>query len=247
MRIRAELATPEAIADQHGGRPGLSFLVRREIASESRSHAPHLQEPRGDEGAREFFRQLARCLGEIFRVETGDRLKGGVQAVPIRETRWRCDRDVEILGVSLVDGHEPVSLGERQWPEQDRLDCRKDGAIGADAETEGRDHDGGKARMRATLTPRVPDVRGRAFDPGKLPRLTGLFMHAEARTKFAPRAGQRLGAVHAIALQVVCPALQVKLDLHVQFGIEARPSAEMTRASGDSLPPAHDLPPSWSA
>ena len=44
--------------------------------------------------------------------------------------------EVAASGVAPVDHHDPIGVVEGQAPQQDRVDEREDGAVGADAERE---------------------------------------------------------------------------------------------------------------
>src|SRR5580704_12832866 len=84
--IDVEATAPEAIANQDSGRPVEGLLVGRKFTAQHRGNGPDLKEARGDPGASYSFRQRAGGLGDIFAVVAGERLEGGIEAIPVFET-----------------------------------------------------------------------------------------------------------------------------------------------------------------
>src|ERR1700676_4125292 len=84
--IGVEATTPEAIANQGCGRPVESLLVGRKFTAQHGGNSPDLKETGGNPGASYPFRQRAGGLGDIFAVIAGERLEGGIEAIPVFET-----------------------------------------------------------------------------------------------------------------------------------------------------------------
>src|ERR1700719_1842171 len=83
--IGVEATPPEVIANQDSGWPVEGLLVRRKFTAQHRRNSPDLKEARGHPGASYPFRQRAGGLGGIFAVAAGDRLEGGIEAIPVFE------------------------------------------------------------------------------------------------------------------------------------------------------------------
>src|SRR5258708_11356183 len=81
--IGVEATTPEAIANQGRCRPVESLLVGRKFTAQQGGNSPDLKETGGDPGASYPFRQRAGGLGDIFAVIAGERLEGGIDAIPL--------------------------------------------------------------------------------------------------------------------------------------------------------------------
>ena len=86
--IGVEAATPEAIADKDRVRSVEGLLLGCEFAAQRGRNAPDLEKTRRDPGASYFFRQRAGGFGDVFGVVAGERLEGGIEAIPVLETNW---------------------------------------------------------------------------------------------------------------------------------------------------------------
>ena len=136
------------VADQYG-RAAHALFLAGEAAAESRGGSPHLEEARSSDGLGDLFRKFAGGERDILRIVAADRLKRGVEAVPVLEA----DRRYEGLGilageVPLMEGDKLVAVGKRQGPQNDSVNGREDGAVRADAQGEREDY--GRRERRRT-------------------------------------------------------------------------------------------------
>src|SRR5271167_3083854 len=86
--IGVEATTPEAIANQDRGRSVEGLLVGSKFAAQHGGNSPDLIETGRNPGASYPFRQRAGGLGDIFAVIAGERLEGGIEAIPVFEPNW---------------------------------------------------------------------------------------------------------------------------------------------------------------
>ena len=138
--IGAEAARPQGVADHQHGVTGGLVLVRRERASARRLHTQHLKVVASDELSAD-----AERLGATDHVGTDASPRG--QAGELRDVV----AEVEIVGQRqrLIRGrfrhhrehlNQLLRIAHRQRPEENGVDQREDGGVGADAEGQ-RQHD----------------------------------------------------------------------------------------------------------
>ncbi len=81
--------------------------------------------------------------------------------------------------------NELSRVGDGERAEHDGIDEAKDGGVGADAESEGEDGDGGKSRRVAQGTEGVAEVLQEFVDPDGSPDGARVFFHARDVAEFA--------------------------------------------------------------
>src|SRR6266852_87432 len=142
--IGVEATTPEAIANQGRGRPVESLLVGREFTAQHWRNGPDLKETGGDPGASYPFRQRAGGLGNILAVIAGERLEGGIEAIPVFKTNRSNQMEwARSFRIVLVDAHKLIGVWEREGLEEDGIDSGEDGTVCANGKGQGED-DGGR-------------------------------------------------------------------------------------------------------
>ena len=154
---RGVLAMPERIAQHHGRRCTPADVVGgREYAPGLRFHAERIEELAVDPHA--LDRSRFSALREIERgaAPGGHAGKDLLLAADAFEERVRQPRTTadEASGPALVVGvdgnfHELVRIGHRQGAQTDRVHQLEDRRVGASAEGERGDGDGGKQRVPA--------------------------------------------------------------------------------------------------
>src|SRR5262249_32870787 len=131
---------PQTITQHdHWRAAGFVFVVG-EDASVQRVDAQHTKHVRGHLHGNDPFGVTG--AGEVVAaaVVDTDLFKRLIVVAPIRDVRIG-DRHLVDHGARLVQKHELLGFVVRQRPQQDRVDYTEDGAVGADAEGEGKDHD----------------------------------------------------------------------------------------------------------
>src|SRR6266481_625843 len=142
--IGVEATTPEAIANEDSGRSVESLLVGRKFAAQHGGNSPDLKETGGDPRPSYPFRQSAGGLGNILAVIAGERLEGGIEAIPVFKTNR--SNQMEWAGsfrIVLVDAHKLIGVWEREGLEEDGIDSGEDGTVCANGKGQG-EHDGGR-------------------------------------------------------------------------------------------------------
>ena len=66
--------------------------------------------------------------------------------IPVRGVVRRTGRAFDLTSVDITDADQVFRIGDRQISEQDGIDQRKDGRVGADAERKRQQHGNGKPR-----------------------------------------------------------------------------------------------------
>ena len=89
--------------------------------------------------------------------------------------------------VDLVQRVEPIGRGVGQRPQQHRIDDRKDGGRGADAERERHDGRGGETRPLSHLPDGVARVAAERVPPGQAARIAALFAKLRDLADFEER------------------------------------------------------------
>ena len=111
----------------------------------------------------QFFRlePPARPGGEVeLRIfERGDGLEHGVARLPFHEVGGRDVAALQpVLAVLLPDGDDARGIAEREVAQEHGVDHAEDGGIGADAEGQRQDRDGGEAGRLAEQAEPVAEV-----------------------------------------------------------------------------------------
>jgi EAL domain-containing protein (putative c-di-GMP-specific phosphodiesterase class I) len=92
-------------------------------------------------------------------VEQRQRLERTARARPVAVVRHRGDAQIpRLVEVPLPHGHEALDVGERQRPQQRRVDHAEHGGVGADAERERQDGNGREPGRAAPRAGRVAEV-----------------------------------------------------------------------------------------
>ena len=119
------------------------LLLWPEITAQLGRDSPNLEKARRHKRRRHLFRQHSGRLRGIFGVISGDRLERGVHAIPILEPhRRQAPHGVLDLATKLFEPHQLIALGEREWPQQNRIDGGEHRAVCANSERQGQDYRG---------------------------------------------------------------------------------------------------------
>src|SRR5712664_2585617 len=84
--ICVEATTPETIANQSSRRPVEGLFLGGKFPAQRGNNCPDLEETRRDPGPSYSFRQMASGFGDVLGVVAGERLKRGIEAIPVFET-----------------------------------------------------------------------------------------------------------------------------------------------------------------
>ena len=142
--IAAEMRLPELVAEQNDGSGSGLFFRWKKIAAENRVDANECEKIRRDSVAADIF-----GLGDTGKIEAdvvddGHGGEGTALLAPIEKIGIG-NGNVADLFVGFAHEDELRGVFERQRAEEDGVDDAEDGGIGADAESESEDGDGGEA------------------------------------------------------------------------------------------------------
>ena len=185
---RAEVPLPGGIAEHHD-----VIFGGLKAAAERHTDAEEREEIGGDGGAVQSAR-LA-CAGEDevgVGIERGHLVEGGALRAPVVEVRGGDGEELAKGGMSFPEGEEAAGMGVGKRLEEDAVDDSEDGGIGADAEGEREDGDGGEGRILAQAADGVAHVLHEDFEGGTdadvADILFDLFHTAEIAAGFLERA-----------------------------------------------------------
>jgi len=215
--VPVETALPEGVADENGVGAAPALFGGRECAAKGGRDAQGFKEARGDEHFGDLFGESAGGFGEIVEVVATDGLEGGVEAIPIFETRRGNETvGVAALHVVLGDLDQLIGVGERQGTQDDGIDGGEDRAVGSDAQGK-RENDGQRERRRFAQEAqsgaeveeeRVGECRGVDFADG----LSDLFGAAEFKESMAVRPVRRFALIDVRAGELVDVVSHLAVD-----------------------------------
>ena len=112
--ISVEPAAPKTVANKDRIRAVEDLLLRRKFPARRGHHAPDLKKARRNPSTSHFLRQRAGGFGDVLGVVAGERLKRGIETIPVLETGWsnKVERP-RIFRIVLVDAHQLSGLWER--------------------------------------------------------------------------------------------------------------------------------------
>ena len=135
----------------------------------------------------------------------------------------------------LPERHEAGGIGERQRPQEHRVDDAEDGGRRADAECERDDRDGAEAGVSRQQSQRIVDVLQHRLDAAQAPRVAASFhvpgRMAEPRVRFSTRVVR--GA--ALFLESPCAHLYVEAHLFFQIAVETIAGHERAQSAPQSI------------
>ena len=183
--ISREAALPKTVAEQDGLWSVPRAFLRIERPSEQRPHAEHVEEIVGNGNAAEALRLtlaaqevVADAVEREVPRDRRERLRPLAQVEHVSHLRRLAG---QTAGVAVGDPYELLRVGERQRPQNQRVDYAEDGSGGADAEPDDEEGKGSEAGVAAKRPKRVAQIltkifesHGAAFD-GQLTRFRLLF------------------------------------------------------------------------
>jgi hypothetical protein len=178
-RIAAEPARPQPVAEHDGGRIRAAAVKR---VAEERTRAEHVEERGRHAGSLDRL-GLAGAGERVADVrQRGGALEARRLAAEV-EHPARPHRVGRTLGRPVPQEHEPAGVGERQRPQERRIDDAEDGRVGADAQREREDRHGRESGRLAEPAHRVRQV------------LSEIPPHALGHGGLDGRAARRLGGM----------------------------------------------------
>ena len=226
--IAAKHALPETVAQhQHAAAPGL-VLVGQEAAAQRDRHAEQVEQPAADGGALNLARFAGADHGEQAR-GVGFHLLEHPGVFP--HAHEVGGRDPVVPGAVRIqhpDLVQAAGIPERQRLQQHAVHHAEDRAVGADAERERNQRDGGKRRRSPQRPQRVADV---------LPQLGDEFRPAHALPPSLVDGDARVPRAFVIA-----EALQRQMLARAQASRRSR-RARGSACRGES--PARHRHPPW--
>src|SRR6267143_971932 len=140
--LRSEMLPPVFMADKKSGVGTFSRVVGAEVPPEDRLNAEDLEKVGRDVCNRRARRRRGSGNGRESVVVLRNRpeaaaLIAKVVEVRVRKSRWPALRS------DLEDGHDPVRIGVRQWPQQHTVYDAENCLRRTDGQCEREDHDRG--------------------------------------------------------------------------------------------------------
>ena len=135
------------------------------------------------------------------------------------------DRDAEILLPRkrrlVLNQHEAITIRVRERFEQHAVDDAEDRRVGADAQAEGDDRDGGEARALAKRSRAVFQVLHEVLEPAHTARVTCFFLVLFHGSKVPHRSCTRRLGGHALANVLFGFHLDVKAHFRIELPVHA--------------------------
>jgi hypothetical protein len=130
----------------------LIVLLRVENSSNRRLHSEHRKIVAGNHLGQDAFRLVVDADGgtdQSAAQHLGERL-GALLKVLVHGIRMHpCTHVAAVVCALLIEHHQPLGLPDGQLPQQDLVEQRENGRIGADAEGEGEDRHRREERVAA--------------------------------------------------------------------------------------------------
>ncbi len=221
--VAAELAHPEAVADD-GGRDRIRTRVGLvEEAPAERRHAEHLKEARRDASRFKTTGELPARDDDRVGERTGQAVERAGAAAPVLEV-WPRD-----AGSALFrDEHQPIGVRIRQRPHQHGVPDREDGRCRADAQDEQGER-GDREPWRASEDPcRVSDLAPGGVEPDRA-NIADRFCRVRQSTDVPERQPARLVGRYAARAMALHLALDVVLKLLADFAVDPAATGETTQ------------------
>ena len=144
--VAAKSPLPETMADDHTAVTPRGLFGRGERATERRLHPERVEEIGGDTKAGDALGFLAGREVHLPPVERSQLIEDIGLFLPVGEVGWR-HRLLLVEGElrpSLRNEHEPVDVGDRERPEDQRVDHLEDRRVGAEPERQRQDDERGE-------------------------------------------------------------------------------------------------------
>src|SRR6185437_16810806 len=221
---------PETVAEDHHGRGAGAGVFRREGAAECGANLEQRRKAGRDSRAANAV--LRRVGVEVIHTLADRReVLERVQArLPLCE-RVRADAEwnVRVGRVADVDLDDAVAVGIGQRRDEEMMNDREYGYIGADAECEREHDDGGEGGRAAEAAPGVANVLQRGIEAGREPDAARFFAHLGLVTQLAARRGARCIGRKSALLEVARQLVAVERELVAEgslFAAEANPVSQ---------------------
>ena len=159
LAIAVEPALPELAAQDHDALAPRTIIVRTERPAGLEWRAEELEEIGADVARAELFREVSPGVIDDAGVERGGLLDDLRLGAPMHELRRGRPGPLP-LSRGVHEHHEPVGLRHVHRPQQDGVDDRENGRVGADAE---RQRGQGGERERRVLA-QHPDGQAQVFE-----------------------------------------------------------------------------------
>ncbi len=190
------------MADDGAAMAAGRLLVGQEPAAERRLHAERREEIRGHAEALHPFRLVAANQVDVPPGERRQALNPVALALPVEEIR-RGHLLAAVLGIAGAVGQQKdaVHIGERERPDDQRVDHRQDGGVRAESERERQHDEAGEPRTLQVGSQRIFHVEAEGAHQGVSSRRrnrAGAFdVHAapQCARPIAGREAKRLCAV----------------------------------------------------
>jgi len=245
--ICAKAADPQAVAHHDHMRTAGDVLVGGEHTSES---SIDLQQ--GKQICRNGLALDARRFAAASQIETAvldgaHSLKNGVLRLPVGEIPGR--RLVLVLFIErqanfFPHHYQTISVGIGQALKQDDIDDGENRGVGADAERQSENSDGGEARILAEHAQTVANIGEKFLDGWPSPDLVAVLFNQSYVSKLATSSRCGFLPRHAARNQLLDLFLQVFPNLFREFAIELSPRDQLLRPVHDSPGPKTRVIPS---
>jgi hypothetical protein len=167
-----------------------------------------------------------------------------IACTPVQEISWGyfVFGGLIVRVVAFRDGYEVLGLRIRERTEEDGVDDTENGGVGADAEGEGENGDGGESGIFAEYAEGKADVAGESFEEEAGALFANVFLgffngaESDVGAAFGFRAGK------AGAFEVVGVAGDVGAEFFVKVGVEIGATKESGEEFAEVGEQAHFSP-----
>lgn len=174
IRRAREPSRPQRVAHDHHRRGSGAGVLGRDDAAAKRSKTGDGEEAAGDRRAWHLFRRQRARHREGLARDRGHRLEPAGAGLPVGEVGGRRrGPQGRALRRRRADRDQAVGAGERQRPQQHRVDRAEDGGVGADADREREHRHGREGRLAQQGPRRNPEVVGPHLQPPAVPSQPG--------------------------------------------------------------------------
>src|SRR5207249_3547424 len=157
IRVTAEIALPEAVADNHGRQTAIALFFNHKPAPYERGYSEHVEKTARNNGQRGAHRFIAAGHGDERLAELRQRLEGAALLPPLIERGVRGPGSSP-FSIDLPDLNNLVRLWIGQRTQQDAVDDAEDGRVRPHAQREREHGHGSEAGVLQQLAEGVAKV-----------------------------------------------------------------------------------------
>ena len=228
--IGSEPRSPQPVGEHDHRWGARSVLLARKCAADARLHPHHVEERRGDRCRLHALGIVRTGETHLVVAEPCDAVEGAALPGVEEIERIRHSHLVELLEPrgDMSEQDEPLGVGNRQWPQQHRVDDGEDSDAGADAKSDGQDGDPRERRIAQERPEAPPRVTNNRIDPCAEPNVSHLFRHLVNPAELEAGRAASLGRRH--------PRRAFLLGQHVEVDVKFFPELVLDLIATEETP-----------